>query len=255
LANETPSSKSLNHFQLYFTIMKHILLFFAAISIGFAGSAQSFELLGTSLVDTVYFKLDGFSMDGVGYLKNTTADTITMDCFRNVNNTATGHTTNFCFGPICYDPDANFSTFPLQIAPGATDSSYKVTLSHLGNVGETIVEMLLNNSNNSDQIRHTIHFLPDPTSSISRDLAGLGYSLSLAGANPVTTTARMQVEIPTGKQAKLVLTDLTGRTLHSQQVRSTGNVEIPVYNLSAGVYMTRLEVNDQATASIKLVKN
>jgi hypothetical protein len=235
--------------------MKHIFLFIAAISMGLVSSAQSFELLGANPVDTIYYRTDGFTVDAVGYVKNPGSTPISLDLNRENNNLATGHETNFCWGAFCYDPPVNFSQIPVTLDPGAIDSTYKVTLAHYGNGGQTNVTMtFVNTANSSDTIRHRIVYLEDPTSSVDNNLAALGYSLGLAGANPVESMAKLRVALPAGATANVVLTDLTGRTLRNQEVSTSGQLALSLSGLSSGIYMARLEVNGQAMAAIKLVK-
>lgn len=234
--------------------MKHLSLFLVVIAMCFSASAQSFELLNTQLTDTFYYKLDGFSMDGYAYIKNNSQDTIYLDATRVVNDTASGHTTNFCFGITCYDPDVNFSVIPLAIPPGVTDTTYKLTLNHLGTPGETYVEMRISDPATNDAVLHKLYFLEDPTSSVENSLADLGYSFSLAGANPVSEIAKFNVEMPAGAVANVVVTDLSGRSLTQQTVSQTGTVELSLAGMATGIYMARLEVNGQALTAIKLVK-
>lgn len=235
--------------------MKHILLLIAAISIGFSASAQSFELLGANPVDTIYYRTDGFTVDAVGYIKNTGNTDVTIDLNREDNDLAEGHETNFCWGAFCYDPPVNFSQLPVTLSPGAIDSTYKLTLTHYGNGGQTNTTMLFVNANdNTDTISHRIVFMEDPASSVDNDLVTLGYSLGLSGANPVASFAKLRVALPAGANADVVLTDLTGRTIRSQKVSTSGQIEFSLSGLSAGIYMARLEVNGQSMAAIKLVK-
>ena len=235
--------------------MKHIFLFLTILSIGFMATAQSLELTGSASVDTAYFKLNDGSKDAYGYVKNISNASVTVNAIRIENNLASGHESNFCLGIFCYDTDVDQSQVPITLAPGQTDTTYKITLTHYGIPGESSVTMVLKNAADAnDSILHKVYFMEDPTSGVEDDLATLGYSLDLAGSNPVSTSAQLRVALPAGATANLVLTDLAGRSLTNQQVSTSGLVELPVSGLASGIYMARLEVNGQALDAIKLVK-
>ncbi|MEZ4684838.1 MAG: T9SS type A sorting domain-containing protein [Bacteroidia bacterium] len=235
--------------------MKHIFLFLAVISMGLLASAQSLELTGASQIDTVYFNTnDGFK-DAHGYIKNTSTSSITIDAVRVKNVLASGHESNFCWGIFCYDVTTDASQNPVTLGPGQVDSTYKVTLTHYGIPGTSEVTMVFKNQLNAG-IR-----LPTPLSSWKIRLRlwkmtsqALATALPSLSSNPVSTTAQLRATVPAGATANLVLTDLNGRSLKSQQLGTSGMVELPVAGLASGIYMARLEVNGQALAAIKLVK-
>ena len=232
--------------------MKKFILLLSILSFGFGLSAQSFELVNTP--DTVYYNPAIFH-DIKGYVKNVGNFGADVSLSRVQNDTASGHETNFCWGIFCYDAVEDNSQVPATIGSGATDTTFKLTLTPNGFGGTTVVTMrFVNDENANDTLRRTFVFMEDPTASRENELENLGYTMELAGANPVGNSVSLNVNIPTGATAKAIISDLNGRTLTSKSVSQNGVISLPMDQLSAGIYMARLEANGSALRAIRIVK-
>jgi len=238
--------------------MKKLLLLFVTLCFTFFLSAQTFNFTNgadDSVADTTYYNPSSGTVDVVGFVKNLSNATISLDLVREENRVAFGQTTNFCWGAFCYDEDVDRSQIPTSITAGDTDTTFKLTLYPNSTGGTGTVRMVFRNpSDVNDTLEHIFTFISDPTLGAEEELADLGYSLSIAGANPVSDIASFDVITPAGATADLIITDITGRTIATQPVTQNGKVNISVAHLQAGIYMARLEADGRSLNAIRIVK-
>ncbi|MFK7972643.1 MAG: T9SS type A sorting domain-containing protein [Bacteroidia bacterium] len=238
--------------------MKKLLLLLITLCFTIFVSAQNFNFTNgadDNVADTTYYNPSSGTVDVVGFVKNLTSSSISLDLIREDNKVAFGQSSNFCWGAFCYDEDTDRSQIPTAIGAGTTDTTFKLTLYPNSIGGTATIRMVFRNASDAnDTLEHVFTFISDPTLSTEEELATLGYSLSIAGANPVSNIASFAVRTPVGATANLVISDLAGRTIATQPVEQNGKINVSVAHLQAGIYMARLEADGRSLNAIRIVK-
>lgn len=230
-----------------------IILFLAT---AVALQAQNLEFVYAQ--DTVRYDPSAFQIDAKANLKNIGDSTVTLFAERTVNDTASGHQTNFCWGTTCFGSDFNNSALlniSITMRKDDIDSTYKLTLTPGGNSGTTNVTMRLYNGNNlSNYVEHSVVFVEDPTASISQEDLARGFDLSNPYPNPAEDMAWIDYTLPANvTAASLRISDMQGRVIGVQQINTfEERAQIQTSELATGVYFVNLMAEDRVIAVSKL---
>lgn len=232
--------------------MKKILL--ALVSVAFFSlTAQAQSLQVTS--DTVYLTgPNNAIMTGHARVTNVGGGTISVKVKRTQVDTASGHSAYFCWTGTCYPANVDISPNFINMNPGDYDTTLLADLNprtHNGTSTVTYCFYDMDSPNESDSACITYTFVANGVG--INEVSGQRY-ISNVFPNPADTYTRLAYAIGSGKEARLVITNLLGSvakeiTLTDKQA----SVSIPTADLKTGIYVCSLLVDGKSSGSKKLI--
>ena len=151
--------------------------------------------------------------------------------------------------------DANDDEILFEIVSGDDNGAFKIENGNLviansgGLVGNTTVELLI-------KLSDPYGAESDFTFSVVIEEEALGFNevLRAVKAYPNPTAGAIEVEIASGSQLEIVVSDLSGRIVQTKQVNRTG-ATIDIADEVAGIYlMTVKDLNSSEVRTFRIVK-
>ncbi len=172
-----------------------------------------------------------------------------------------GMSNNFCWNSFCYSDQVydigDINADPIVLEPDSTtaDDDFYTELWLDGKEGlSTVIYEFYDINEVFETVSVTVNFnISSTTNILTRPLAS--ESLGEASPNPARGFTSIPFEISAdGKNAQLVVRNLLGNIVHQQNLQ-LGNqkVRIDTSNLSNGIYIYSLVVDNQTLASKRLV--
>lgn len=190
------------------------------------------------------------------YVHNNSATStrVLIECVSMTNADGTGF--ELCFGNECLAavaPGEIYPSAPVTIAAGGTNGNFDHFYNSNPGNGQIMdfVFRFYQVDLGGNQVGNTITF----TYRYNPNLAVNSFSaLSSMGVQLASTTMTNNLELTAAKNMQLELIDLAGKTVSTHAIQ-TGNNQLSVAQLSAGVYIARFTTNEGASGTIKLIKN
>ncbi|MEX1189228.1 MAG: T9SS type A sorting domain-containing protein [Bacteroidia bacterium] len=211
---------------------KSLLLIILSFIVSFSSFAQSLQI--ENVVSNFYDPLqDAIAIKG--NIRNLTGETINVLVRSDVQTMPTGSITFFCWAQ-CYSPAVIVSPSPLTAEPNGTITEFHGYYRDNGATGEAIVNFVFYREDNpNDSLLVSAVF--DPATVGINDLTS-NISTVSAFPNPANdklTIAYKNVNFSSG--ASLELYNMLGVRVSNFDIRQKeGSINIPAYNLKAGVY-------------------
>ncbi len=196
----------------------------------------------------------------VGYIrvKNNT-DTPMQNVFvrRIIKHEVDSTQNSFCFGVNCYGPMTNESTFPTEIAAGATDNSFygdyypdKYGTGGHGGLTAITYEFFDNVTFGVPvSAKATINFHISASSIADNKIIFKG-----PYPNPASQFTHFEYNIPSVNKAQLIIRNMLGVEIETIQFDNrSGKKSVDVSNYASGLYFYSLVVDGKIVQSKKLI--
>lgn len=190
------------------------------------------------------------------YVRNNGAAStrVLIECLAITNGDGTGF--ELCFGNECLAavaPGELYPSAPVTIAAGGTNGNFDHFYNSNPGNGQVMdflfrfYQVDLGGNEVSNSITFTYRYNPNLAVSSFSELSSMGVQLA-------STTMANNLELTAAKNMQLELIDLAGKIVSTYAVQ-TGNNQLSVAQLSAGVYIARFTTTEGTSSTIKLVKN
>jgi hypothetical protein len=242
---------------------RRLLPFFLLSAIALFGFTQSFELSNIHGIITpnsiIVQEGSPDSVELVTYMnvKNIGAKPIDVFCKKTHLAMLDSTEITMCWAGQCYPPFVNISTFSQPIAVGQTITDFighytQIAFNHF-KPGESVIRWVFyDRSNVNDSTSVTIKYTSYPLG--IEDANAIQTVLSNAYPNPAGTNATISYSIPSGSIGAIIIRNLLGSTMQSDQIASgNGKFNISTTNLSDGIYFYSLMVNGKIIQTKKLM--
>ncbi len=200
----------------------------------------------------IFFPQDEPLKQRVQMVNNTSAP-LRMLVRRHMDNVPANSTQQFCWGPVCYFPSVIVAQDTIDLAPGASNSTFYAYFFPSGNAGNYSVRYTFYDANNpADSSFVDINFAVtlDQPNLTSEVLIGQHYP------NPAREFTQMELQLPTGPNAQIELYNLTGGLVKSYEVTSgKSTFKMNVSDLRPGVYFYTVRQDGKALVTRRLVIN
>ena len=230
--------------------MKKLLLAFFAVMLGGTSFvvAQSLQLVAPN---TSISGPANTIMTGHATVTNVSSGIIDVRVERILNDTATGHSSYFCWYGACYPATTDASPFTITYFPGDQDTTLEAKLDPRNNPGvSTVKYCFINDANPADSVCVTYNFDARPVS--VGEISG-SKALSVASPNPADAYTVINYNT-TSKNTRLVISNLLGAVVKEIALSDRQNsVVVPTEDLLSGVYVYSLKENGTVIVSKKLV--
>jgi hypothetical protein len=162
-----------------------------------------------------------------------------------------------CWAGLCYPASTFVSPNAQLIDAGQTNTEFiahytQIAYNHF-KPGESVVRWVFyDRSNVNDSVSVTIKYTTFP---LGIEEANTRQAMiSNAFPNPANTTASFNYAIPSGSQGKIIIRNLIGSTVQTEQVPSfAGKMTINTSSLSDGIYFYSLMLDGKISQTKKLV--
>jgi hypothetical protein len=237
--------------------MKKLLLLVTSAAFSLSLSAQSLQWVNINPGLSVSGP-NNETFDPYAQVKNISANDISVRVIRTVNNLANGHSSNFCFGGVCFLPGTDESPANLAVyvpAGQVADSvpgTLRADLNPLGFDGISEVTYCVYNVDDvSDSVCITFKYNAGPIS--VSELAKLKF-LGNVHPNPADQNASVAYNLTYAKDAQIVISNLLGSAIAKVTLtEKAGTVALPIATLPEGVYYYTLMNDGKALVSKRLM--
>ena len=185
------------------------------------------------------------------FIKNTTADSISVKVKKVEILALHGTLNTFCWG-YCVTPDVFVSPDPVVIHAGVTDSNnFTGHYYPTGVIGISTMRYVFFDANNpSDTVCVNINFDTYPQS--IKDLSNV--SLFNAYPNPANNTVSFTFSVPQYSEAKFIIRNVLGSVVKEVGItNNSGKLSLNTSELTDGVYFYTFLVNGNSQVTKKLV--
>jgi hypothetical protein len=190
------------------------------------------------------------------YVRNngSSSTRVLIECVSLTNTDGTGF--ELCFGNQCLSAVSAANSYPdtpVTLAPNATNGNFDHFYNSNPGNGQIMdfvfrfYQVDLGGNEVSNSITFTYRYNPNLAVNSFSALSSMGVQLA-------STTMTNNLELTAAKNMQLELIDLAGKTVSTYAIQ-TGNNQLSVAQLSAGVYIARFTTNEGASGTIKLIKN
>jgi hypothetical protein len=232
--------------------MKKITLFTLFVAASIFSVAQSLSLSGAT---TPVAGDPNSSVEGVVTITNISSSSIDILVERTVNNLASGHTSNFCWGINCYGDATNITPIgdEITLGAGADTDCFHGWLNPHGFEGQSTVTYNFFNMNNlNDNVSQT--FVYDMVTGIPVAGVSAANPLSEASPNPANSLTGINYSTDGKSNAKIIIYNLLGTAVKEVKLNSKqGSLILATSDLNAGVYYYSLVTGNKTLATKKLV--
>ncbi len=167
--------------------------------------------------------------------------------------------TTMCWAGACYGPTTNISPNyqPIDVGQTITDFVGDYTWAGLSQPGfksgeSTVRWVFFNDADHNDSVSVTVKYTTYPLG--VNDKAATQDLLSNAYPNPADATATFNYSVPSGSQGTIIIRNLVGSTVQTEQVSSgAGKITISSAFLSDGLYFCSLMLDGKISQTKKLV--
>ncbi len=230
--------------------MKKLILFSLFI-LAFLYSQGQINLTNTTLQ---YFSPDNVTpLEAFLDVENNNNDSVEINIIRTIQSLTANHEETFCFGQYCYLPNTDTSLFPTVIYANTSEGTFKAHIDPLGYDGTDILSYhFYDIGNPSDSANITMEFVFSTTSVAENNKATF-----LKFNNPINNFAVLSYQLPDGAQhASVNFYNMLGNKVRSVNLEETqGAKVITTSELSNGIYILSMVVNDKISRSYKMVVN
>ena len=229
--------------------MKKITLLLLFIVLGFAGYSQSLVANGAT---TPLAGDEITPLDAEVWIVNSSAISLDVLVQRTVNNLATGHTSNFCWGLSCYGDTTNWATDPVTIPAGDSSHSFHGYLNPHGYFGQSHVCYKYFDMNNSPDFVEVCY---DYDIATGIHVLGVTSSDPLSSASPSPAYGLTNINYLTSDiNSRIIIYNLLGVVVKEIKLESKQGVLIlSTSDMKQGVYYYSLISGDKTLATKKLV--
>ncbi len=171
----------------------------------------------------------------------------------NAGDTISGTTNTFCWG-VCYPPNIYLSPNALTIDPGATVDEFDGDYTPAGINGiSTISYVFFNTADTNDAVKVTVQYNASPTGVAEKLLEKVNFSS--AYPNPASKNVNFNYSLPVDfNSANLTISNILGTVVREVKINNiSGSLQIPVSELSDGIYFYSLKVNEQLLLTKKMI--
>lgn len=219
--------------------------------------SQSLQLMPSSAVITA--RTNQTASETYIYVKNTSTTAKKIRVQRIIDSMAPQHTTSFCWGGTCYEPESNTSgIYTLQ--PGeTTPQAFALTprIENIYNAPGTskITYVFYNADNPNDKATIQVTYVVATTTDIQPEVDLLSTTLSSSFPSPATDNARVTYAIASPyATASLEVYNLIGNVVYATPLQSArGTVSLPTMGMNSGMYFYALVVDGKKMATKKLI--
>jgi hypothetical protein len=162
-----------------------------------------------------------------------------------------------CWAGNCYPAPVNVSPFSQSINAGQTNTEFighytQTAFSHFKS-GESVIRWVFyNQANVNDSASVTVKYTTYPLGIDESN--GRQAVLSNAYPNPANAVAGFNYAVPSGSQARIVIRNILGSIVHSEQVSTgSGKISVNTANLTDGIYFYSLMLDGKNSQTKKLV--
>ncbi|HNP49596.1 MAG TPA: T9SS type A sorting domain-containing protein [Bacteroidia bacterium] len=230
--------------------MKKLLPAIAAfILVSLSSFAQSLQITA----DTTSFSGPAnIVMTGTCRVTNVGANAIFVKVKRTVVDTASGHVTNFCWNGACYPATTSESPTYVIMNPGDVDTTLLADLNPRGFGGtSTVTYSFYDMDNVSDESLITFTYR---ASSVGIDEVGALKYISNMYPNPADAVTHVSYAINSGKEARLVISNLLGSVVKEIAIADKQGVStIPTSDMKTGIYICSIIIDGKSYGSKKLI--
>jgi len=244
--------------------MKKLLLSFFLVSLmALPGFSQSLELSNANgtLAPNAYLIQVGSPDSSMLFthitVKNISSSAVAVRTKKVELSRADSVSITMCWAGNCYPDTTYVSPLKELIEPGQSNSEFlgdytAATASYFFNPGESVVRWVFFNAENvADSACVTVKYMTYMLGQDEQDAAG---ELSAIYPNPASSAAACRYAFPAGAQGAVIIRDLLGATVYSQDLASgNGMVKINTGLLSNGLYFCSLLVDGKVIKTQKLV--
>jgi hypothetical protein len=190
-----------------------------------------------------------------GFLTNNSGSAVKTLVKRRMINVPQSSENQFCWSIQCYAPMTNQATDTIDIAAGATDSSFYSYFFPGGTNGVfTIQYVFFDALNTNDSIYVNVIFDVSGGSSSIQEVGSSAAQLSQPYPNPARNTTRVDYEVK--GDAQLALYDLSGAVVRTWNIESgKGTLTIDVKGLRSGMYFYSIKNQQGVLATRRLLVN
>ena len=244
---------------------KLLLLVFMLSAAAFSSYSQNLVLsnlqgnLPTNAFITQVGTPDSVELITYLYVKNTGASTINVFCKKVEVKKIDSVETTMCWAGGCYPSFVNVSPNAAPILSGQTITDFVGHYTWAGysqpgfKPGESIVRWVFyNEANANDSASVTIKYTSWPVG--LDEITSREGTLSAAYPNPAGETTRISYTLPEGSQGAIMIRNLVGATVQTEQLRSgSGTITFRTSSLNDGIYFYSLVVDGKPIQTKKLV--
>ena len=188
-------------------------------------------------------------------VRNISNTTIDVKVSREVISATPGTENYFCWTQ-CYLPQTDVSPHTKSFTAGFVDeNSFQVHFDNkdINPASASIKYCAFNASNESDSACTIVHYSVPGTSSIALKTEA---SFSNFHPNPVASKTKLNYQLSTGHSAKVVVTDMLGKTVQHKVVNNKeGTLIFDVSGTPNGLYFANIYVNNALKDIKRLVVN
>jgi hypothetical protein len=243
--------------------MKKLLLVVYLLSVAaFYGYSQSLTLsnlqgpvaANSTIVQTG--TSDSLELLTYMYVKNTGASTLNVYCKKVHISDMDSTEVTMCWAGGCYPSFVNVSPNGQAITPGQTITDF---VAHYASAtgrgfksGESVVRWVFyDGANPNDSVSVIVKYTTYPSG--LEDRTSRQGMLSAAYPNPADAAASFTYAVPAGSQGTIVIRNLVGTTVQSEQVSGAGKMSISTLGLADGIYFCSLVLDGKSSLTRKLV--
>lgn len=191
-------------------------------------------------------------MVGYARVENISGGTISIKVRRTQVDTASGHSSYFCWTGTCYPFTVNESPNYIDLFPGESDTTLQADVNPRGFTGRSIVTYCFYDKDNIADSA-CITYTYEATVVGIKELAGLR-SLSNPYPNPAGHFARVTYSISHGKDFRLVISNVLGSAIKEIPLfEKQGIVNIPTADLPSGIYVCTVQIDGKSAGAKKLI--
>jgi hypothetical protein len=245
--------------------MKSLLLsvlFLSAIALSVV--AQSFELSNVHGVIPANSEMiqvgspDSSYLDTYIHVKNISAGEMHVKCKKSQLSMLDSTEMTMCWAGACYPSSVHISPTAQIIAAGATYTEFSghysaTNATYHFTSGESVIRWVFyNEANVNDSTSVLIKYISYPLGTGEETVRQT--SLASAYPNPAGASATIGYSVPSGSDASIVVRNLLGATIHSEQLTTeTGKFIFNTANLGDGIYFYSLLVDGKLSQTKKLI--
>lgn len=231
--------------------MKKQILLIAGLLMMAVGSYSQIVL---NNVTNQYYSADLNSpLDAHLDVENTNSNPVDIMIIRTIEAKVPAHDELFCFGLYCYLPGTDTSQYITTIPANSSDGTFKPEITPNGVAGyDRMTYLIYDNNNPSDAASVTIEFFIGVQG--VNENAQESY---LKFNNLVNNFTVLNYKLPaTAGNARIDIHNMLGSKMNSFNIsEKQGTKVVSTSNLTNGVYLVSLVVNNKTTHSYKMIVN